>query len=539
MDIDIPLTPIDAPVFQLDNQVFVHIARASVAAAGFDKATSEDAKLLLNQLFTNAIAYLHEILEDCDPASWILEAYKQVQMWTFVYRGDMSPSIPKGNAPKEMAPVGRYGWRYIIDYLLPKTAGRSVLRPRPDARTVSRAFTALTVAAYSSEISNLIHHFPDVYDDIQIDISDATNGIFPKFSDKTMAEQKIRQSYLMKTNWETWKKYPELAAGFSNKRIRSLLNKGLVEGAGFSIDELDRVVHTLQSEVLASGYIIVHTFNYVADWVADVSGVSKSRTEKILNFMLLSASDRVNARSFLNKNDSLRMLSFAGVKLPQLSNPLAIYPSASARKSHIRSAKNHVIMSLFTVAEWMDIFQYQCANGQRPDLKSNEKLNKALEAIEQYQRRTIFENGVAQILADNGFSHIIGLKKWPDANGKSAQLPCGEIDILAYSKQKDLLLIVECKANAPATDARGYSQQFRDHFKQKDYDGKFQKKIRWIRNGGADLSYLTRLNENFDLGGETRIIPIFVTKYPSVAHFYCKEYRVLTVDELNMEISQF
>jgi hypothetical protein len=92
MDIDIPLTPIDEPVFHIDEQVLISIASAVAAAEGLKKAESADPKKLLNRLFSEAINCLHNALHERDPASWILEAYKQLQMWTFVYRVDMEPT---------------------------------------------------------------------------------------------------------------------------------------------------------------------------------------------------------------------------------------------------------------------------------------------------------------------------------------------------------------------------------------------------------------------------------------------------------------
>jgi hypothetical protein len=400
---------------------------------------------------------------------------------------------------------------------------------------VSKAFTPLAVAVYTSELSNLIHYFPDVYSDVEIDLS---NPLVPKFSERTLAVQRQRRAYLNKIDWRTWEKYPSLA-GLFDQKIRRLLNDGLKEGMGFSLGELEKLRDTLQAKVLAPGLIMVQSFDYVTDWMADCSAVPRDRVSKALDFMLLSMNSNTRSRSFLDKNEPVRMLNFAGVKLPRLPDPSSIYAPAAARKSHIQRANSHVIMSLFTLAEWMDNFQQQCSNGQRPDLKSSDRLNSALESIEQYQRRSIFESGVAQIFSMHGFAHIASLKKWPSSDGNFVQLPCGEIDVLAYHRERDLLVIAECKATAPATDARGYSQQFRDHFKQKAYHDKFLRKIRWLQDPATDLRHLAKLNKDFTTTEKTQIIPLFVTKYPSIARFYCDQYRVLTFEELDEEIDQF
>ncbi len=308
---------------------------------------------------------------------------------------------------------------------------------------------------------------------------------------------------------------------------------------GFCLDNLEAVIEVLSEEILSSGFVIVHSGEYLIEWVSDVAKLPKQLVSKIFDFMLLSArSTSESSQDYLNKKDPMRMINFAGVRIDRLPDVKSIYAKAAARKPHIKKARWHVVMNVFMVVEWFDIFQHRCAVGHRPDLKSHPQLNLALENIEQYQRQTIFETAVARILSNHGLKCVVNLKKWPNQEGKMAMLPCGEIDIIAYHANTKVLLVIECKAGAPAIDARGYSQQYKDHYTQKKYHHKFIKKIEWVANEKHDLYKLEKRENGFAACRPLKIIPILVTKYPSVVRFYAKEYAVKTFVELDEDIDK-
>ena len=72
---------------------------------------------------------------------------------------------------------------------------------------------------------------------------------------------------------------------------------------------------------------------------------------------------------------------------------------------------------------------------------------------------------------------------------------------------------------------------FNDHFKQKKYDQKFKNKIEWLR---INFKYIVKEFENkYNIINIEiiNVIPIFITKNPSIIKFYVNEYTIFTFDE--------
>lgn len=227
------------------------------------------------------------------------------------------------------------------------------------------------------------------------------------------------------------------------------------------------------------------------------------------------------------------MINYAGVRLDRVRFLSSIYPKNSVSKAHIKKASWHVIINIFMVGEWSDTFKHRSSIGQRTDLKKDPAFNLALEEIEQYHRRNIFEDVVLNIFKTGGCMGFKGLKKWLDKTGVSAVLPCGEIDVLAYDPTANTLFVVECKASAPATDSRGQYQQYKEHFTQKKYHAKFLSKIEWVKNNIFELSKHKDLQVNAQALSSLKIEPLMVTRYPNIVSFHVSEYLVLTFGELH------
>lgn len=532
MDIDIPITPVDEPIFDINIGLIADLVKRARQSASESTCPRLQLKPYLNALFSAARDLLHHQLSTKNSASWILEAYKQLQMWTFVFRSDMGGK-QSFTAPPEFAPAARYGWRYAIGHLLQNVKIDNLECGRPSIKDVIDCFTTLLVMATTSEWSNLVHYFPDVYGKGKVNFNNPLQSLIPELPKEAQAELENRHEYLMNINWRTWKKYPGINVGFEDPIIKNLINQGLLEEMGFSLEELNTALDVLSKEILSSGFVIVHSLDYILEWVVDYSGIDREKVNCIFNFLLLSGDMSDTPRDFLNRADPLKTSNFAGVKLPAISNLDAIYAPGAVAGGLIRNATAHIILSLPMLAEWQDILQYRLVHGQRIDLKER-KLKQALEAVEQYQRRTIFENAVSLIFQNHGFKCIVGLKKWPTEKGSFISIPCGEIDIVAYHEAANILVVAECKAGAGATDARGYSQQYRDHFQQKKYHNKFIAKYEWLQR--QDFSILSLFDSTIKIKVTPKVLPLFVTKFPSVAKFYVKEYRILTFEELDSDL---
>jgi Holliday junction resolvase-like predicted endonuclease len=533
MDINKQHTPIDEPVAQINSAVISEISNLVKARLQQDVPTDEQTKTILNLAYEMAIAKLHKLLDSRHPASWILEAYKQTFMWTAVYKQELTP-WENFESPKELAPIGRFGWRYAIEYLLSKKNLNSISRVKPTYDEVSEAFTLLNISANSAEWSNLIHFFPDVYGNIKFDLTTDYGLLTPLLDNSAEPTLAIRSRYMFKKEVNEWSRLTTTRAQSIERFVESTLSTAMKEELGFTIAQLKTLIDALCRTILSSGYTIILPGRYMIDWASDESGIPKDTVANIFDFINLSPNSLTDIdRDFLDKKDPIRMINFAGVRIDNLNHLGSIYPKPATKKPHIKQAKWHIIINIFMLGEWYDTFMYKCSNGQRQDLKSYPVLNHALEKIEQFQRRDVFESVVAEIFTARQVKRIQSLKKWRTPEGRSIPLPCGEIDIIAYHEPSGVLFVVECKAGAPALDSRGFSQQQKDHFKQKKYDEKFRSKIEWVTE---NIPTIFRSKEfdgllyNLD---SIKVVPVFVTRYPTIIKFYIEDYKVMTFAELD------
>lgn len=526
MEINKQHTPIDEPVSELNIETLASISKEIISKTVKD----EDSKNLLNRVFEVSQRRLNENLKLGNPASWLLEAYKQTFLWTAVYR---EPDAKIFTSPKELAPVGRFGWRFVIETILINGTSNTLQRRKPSKEEVGRVFTILSVMAMAAEYSNFIHFFPDIYGNVRFDLSEEFGLLMPILPDE--AEQKMieRSRYMKASDEEHWKELNIHRAAADEQYIKQKLSEALLKTKGFSLNQVNIVFETLKDKVLNSGYVLIIPGEYLLDWVSDESKLPRAVVIKIMNFILLSSKNiESNKRSFLDKKDPIRMINFAGIRIDHLKYQASIYPKNSLNQPHIKKASWHVIINIFLVAEWHDVFMHRCRIGQRTDLKSESGLNLALEEIEQYQRINVFESVVTDILHRSNCVTLKGIKKWRAHDGTMASIPCGEIDLIAYNKKSRTIYIIECKATAPVTDSRGQSQQYRDHFVQKKYHSKFIKKINWVKEHLRDPALTVKLEIDNQEIEPINIAPILVTRYPSIIKFYSHEYQVVTYSEL-------
>jgi hypothetical protein len=533
MDINKQHTPVDEPVVAIDYECL-----AEITETVRKKAVGREAKEILRLAYDLALIELHRLVDSRNTAGWVLEAYKQTLMWTAVLRNETLVN-QHFEAPKSLAPIGRYGWRYVIEYSLNKRSLNSNSRMAPQIHEVSKAFTLLAILANSSEWSDLMHFFPDVYGLVEFDLDQEYGLLSPILDKKAEAALVERANYMQKVEGDIWQKNIMSSNKSADCNIEPTLGFFLNEAYGFTVDQIRQVIDALAGTALASGIVIILPGPYLIDWVAEEGGVDKNLVKKVIDFMLLS-SDALNSvgRDFFNKRDPLRMINYAGVRIDRLKNLKSIYPKQAITKDHIKKASWHVIINIFMVGEWFDTFLHKCANGQRQDLKAHPLLNRGLEEIEQYQRRNVFETIVANIFFEYEYKCLKSLKKCINDNGRLVPLPCGEIDVIAYNSVSRIVFVVECKAGAPAIDSRAFSQQKNDHFLQKKYHQKFLSKIKWVRDNIEYVTGLDGLASDGNVCSPVKIFPVMVTRYPNIVRFYVNEYPVITFAELGEVIAK-
>jgi Holliday junction resolvase-like predicted endonuclease len=464
-------------------------------------------------------------------AAWVLEAYSQLQIWTAAYHGIYDLQAPELSG---IAPVGRYGWRFVIERVLPRTNDiEAVFLGRPSPAELSTAFTLLFLMYAWSENSNLLHHFHGRYGaDVYIDFD--RDGDFEVRLNCSLGRRGKSQ---LSSDGRYLHKLIDYASGlaptiFEPNQIGTFLQHRLPRTElGFGPEEIERLFVTFRDVVIKNDvYAAVLPRPYLADWLASESGLPIAQVNAILTLILLNPMDAPAPRDFLIRSQPTRMINRAGVCMPLPNHRDLIYGPQVVNMPEVVAANEHVIIGLPMFDEWKKNFSERIIHGRRPDLKERPLMRSVLEQTEELYHKDIFENAVAQWFRAAGCKTRSSIKE-VRLDGVYTPLPCGEIDVLAYEPSSELLLVIECKALGGARDFRGYAQEVADHSRQKKYHQKMIGKLSWIR---------TNLQRKQDLSGNGDTIVgsvkgtggLFVTKWPSAIRLWHWGYPVRFTDEV-------
>jgi hypothetical protein len=489
-----------------------------------------DCKHFYNQAYNRLIEELGDSLNKFHPAAWVREGYLQLELWSLMlYKKEYNNEIANLSGPSVFVAVGRYGWRYVIEISLERineTEADNVLRPQKN--DISKIFTILVGLNYCSEYSNYLHYFKDYLSSVTIIFSPFIFTVGPLFNESEFAfNQQLREYVGQKTDFKTYKSF----AVDNSDRIMQMIDEMLLSYFGFVIKEIENLaevfINEISPEIGAS--VLVTTYNEGVLLLSSYSSLPASKVASILNFVLLDTkSSKYANRDFLSRSQTKRMLNYAGVVIYLNSHLETIYSKKASKFDFVIESNRHIILSGSLLAEWLQTFISRLVYGQRQDLKDiNGELNKTVSAIEHYFHRNIFETKLKNMIAAYGFL-CTSIEK---ING--IVIPCGEIDIIAYNPEKNILLIIEAKSQAPAKDARSMGKNISDHFKQKKYHQKFISKISWVKNNIDSINVILAEMFKFRISAGYILKKYFVTGSPNAIKFLIEEYSVVTFYELD------
>lgn len=385
----------------------------------------------------------------------------------------------------------------------------------------------MTIMSLSSEWSNFFHYFGKEFPFFYAELEPLSTVLMPQPMSGSDKELQCRIVYMrQKPDWQNLEQvYPNVTEG----RYAEILNTALQPHLSFSIDDLNKFLEALVEITKPYvGIIIVHSRKYLSEWIADISGMSIKTVNGIVDFAFLSRVQLPNKdRDFLQRSDTLRMLNFAGVSMPRIQHLDALYNPISIR-GEVLTDKEHLLISVPMFTEWLDYLSLSLIHGVRTDLKEKKWFRPALNQLEEYYRKQVFEGILAELYSEMGYCSIWGWKEL--STGEC--LPCGEIDLLAYNASTNTLEVIEAKAIAGATTFRRWHQIYQDHFTQKNYHQKFLTKIAWIRNNTDIVKDEFKRRFSIEIQSEFLMHSRFVTKSPNIAKFYVSDYEVVTYEEL-------
>lgn len=479
----------------------------------------ENVKSFYNASYKDFEKQLHSELNKYHPASWILEAYKQIELWTVIYYEIKTDQI---SGSIQLAPIGRYGWRYVIEVSIERlNTNFSFSSLKPTEESMNNVLTILAGMYISSEYSNYLHFLDKRLQSAQLVFSPRLFMGDPLLSEsEKLFFNRIKDSISSETDWTGVEHVSP-----NNDLTKNKVNELLINNFSISIDEIHLIITSIINGIssITNASITVQPLDDFVDLINIISRLSKEKIISFINLAFLNYKNpQYQSRDFLRKSQQIRMLHFAGVLLTLENNYNSIYDDYSAKRPDVLSAQHHIIISPTLLAEWLDMFIIKLVLGQRTDLKQIESLKKPIADIESFYRINIFESEVKKIMEGFNFK-CFNLKK---VNGKD--IDCGEIDIIGFSTKLNAIYIVECKALSPIIDARSLGQVVNDHYIQKKYHAKFLKKIKWIKDNLDVVKLLFQERFNIAIPSDVLINPFFVTVTDSTLDIIEDSYNIFT-----------
>jgi len=484
-----------------------------------------------NTAYRIAELQLIEIMQKYHPISWIIEAYQQLQVWTMVKEG-VDPNLDT-SIPDDLYPIGRYGWRYVIEKSIEYLAEENkfyheldIIQDIPE-EVNSTIFTLLFIMGQTSEVSNFMHVLNNRFID-NPSISFAPNSLLspPKLSETdNLLFNSILESVQDKEKLNGYDSFLP-----SNSRVIKKVDDFLKKNYNLSfslIEEFGFYLTSLSNEYKASTLII--PLSEFVESVVDKTSLDFIQTLNILKLAFLDIENLNNySRDFLRKSEQDRMLNYAGIIFNIDLSLLQLQRENTLNESSL------IIISPLLIPEWANNFLYRLALGRRSDLKHTQSLKLQISEIESFYRKNIFENEVMELLRNRDF-FCFNLDKF-----ENKKIPCGEIDIIAYRVLSNELYILECKALAPITDARAMGQVISDHYYQKKYHEKFLKKIDWLRNNEYKIKCYIRNYYKENINEDNSLIKSYYIScyYNPISNFQENEYKAITFYELDKELTE-
>lgn len=511
----------------LDIQIneFIKVAQKSWPTGHYREIHNiEVIKEFYDTSYKNFHTEIEVTLDSYHPATWVRIAYLQLELWTTELFEANHEKRDLTKAPDLFIPIGRYGWRYILEISLEKLIAydkQKINASRPSDKEVGHIITLLIGLTYSNEISNYIHYFKRHFKNAKIVFS---NTLYAKFPFPNNEENFFKTLIDYLNDGTDFDLVPEFDYR-SNPELVTRINSFLQYHFKFTIKDVDSIADILRTEVapkIGATNLIMPTLEFI-EMLTEKSDLEAEIVSNIVNFIFFDAQNfNYEKRNFLQRSQNIRMLNFAGSKFELDNNLRTIYDDIASEWEYVKSSNHHCIISFILMEEWKLNFISRLIYGQRSDLKNiSKELNNEISKIEHYFHRNVFENAIKNLFGKFGKQCFSLDKK------DKTRIPCGEIDALSLDVENKIIYVIEAKNTSPAKDARAFGRVISDHFEQKKYHKKFLLKIQWVENNFELLSNIfnNQITEDFT------VEKYFITGSPNPVKFLVNDYDIMTYFE--------
>jgi hypothetical protein len=514
------------PVYNVQINELIKIASKSWPKGYFREILDIDViKEFYNVSYQNFHNEIEMLLSQYHPASWIRIAYIQLELWTFELFEAHSKKQDLTTTPNLFIPIGRYGWRYILEISLERLENYSITQKdenRPDEEKMAKVFTLLVGLNYCNELSNYLHFFRDHFKTVKLVFSHSLYSKLPELDENGSSFLNNLITYMHSS--VDYNLVPEFNYA-NNVELLRRIDKLLLKHYGFSLKNIEDVLESLREKIMPKigAAILIIPMGELIDMLVKMIGLEVSKVAGVMKFIFFDVTNyKYEKRDFLKKSQNIRMLNYAGCKLKLTSNFKTIYDDKASEFNFVKASSQHCIISPLLLVEWRHNFITRLIFGQRVDLKEfNKDLKNDISSIELFFHRNIFENALKKILLVKGLP-CISIEEV-----EKKKIVCGEIDAISVDVENKIIYIVEAKNLSPAKDARAFGKIISDHYKQKKYHKKFQNKILWVENNLDAISKIF----NLQISEDFKIEKYFVTGSPGPLKFLIDEYNVLTYFE--------
>lgn len=485
---------------------------------------AEDLRTFYARAADHALSIVHDCAARASTVGWIKFAYAELELWNMVFQQDRGALREVVRGPATLTGPARYGWQYVIEHVLGAPAQARTGHPTDD--DLAACYTALLVASSCSQYEALVDGFPERFGGARVRFHERFTVVPPgppELGDWVVAVGNHLQKGAPSAG------EVKLDPGNWNEEQARDVDLVLMDLGGFVLADAERTLAALGD--LCSKELGVSIA--VCDWrglVKRLATTPESRTsvERVLDFFLFRRNNLpADGRNFRDRSQIGRMVNYGGVVMDDVDDLAVLYGRHTLPMAYRRASVPHVLVSPFLFATAVDTLLTKIPLGKRPDLKVNRGVRTRLGLVESAFRRGMFEHEVVRCITDEGHPCLPSLTHVPwGPAGRS--LPCGEIDAVAFVAATRTLLVVEAKAYSALTSMADLRRNRFQHFRPGGFEEKLLHKAAWVRDHATEV--VAALGVNVD-ARSVQVVPVFVTRYPSVAGVVGVTYPVLLLDE--------
>jgi|GEM_PF-2857021 len=511
-------------VAAIDYNYFNHILKKIISSKTEIYTKKDKIKNIYDRIYTLSENELYNKIDKLNSYQIIIEAMSQLELWTHFYHDG---NVLITSNPDEMIPIyqhSRYIWQYLIEILISKYIRNKDRKLKTiHFQDLKHIFTLLFLMSHSSSISNEIHYFPEKFLKVKLTYEKIQNLTSYEIVENNV--ERFRREYDYAMEKPDFEKFPTFSPSMQNSKLKKIINEKLFSNFDFNYIDIENIINAVM-EMNDQPVMIVDSYSEFTSNLSLDTNYRNNITDKILRFLSYNYKSIIDYRNFLDRSQTYRMINFASVILPKCSKLQSIFGIYSSRRKEIIHSKEYIIFSPLLAADWVDRFVYRLINGKVSYLNSNKMINQATSEIEDYFHKDIIEKEFESELIKRNFYTIRSLKKY-----KKNILPCGEIDVLAFSEKNKILYFFELKGFAGIIDPKSKKQLYENYFGKKNYHKKIIDKINWVNDNRHLVIELFNSRHNLSISDIKTQKSYNITYSSNYLKFQINEYKIFRFDE--------